>query len=139
MKTFKITSIFMIAVFMIITSCKNEDLDSKIVPDGLYGAWIWSESSGGIAGMKYTPTTEGYSSVIEFHQSGIFKKYKNEKLEMTSKFTLTNGKTIYTSEIANLIEYEESPIIQSIEFCERDTLFLRDECFDCFVHTYVRK
>ena len=139
MKTFKITSIFMIAVFMIITSCKNEELDSRNFPDGLYGLWIWSESSGGIAGMKYTPITEGYSSVIEFHQSGIFKKYKNEQVEMTSKFSLTNGKTIYTSEIANLIEYEESPIMQSIEFGKKNTLFLRYECFDCFVHKYVRK
>ena len=135
MKTFKITSIFMIAVFMITTSCNNEDLDSE----RLYGAWIWSESSGGIAGMKYTPTTEGYSSVIEFHQSGIFKKYKNEQLETTSKFTLTKGKSIYTSKIANFIEFEEYSIKQSIEFGKKDTLFLRDECFDCFVHIYVKK
>ena len=118
---------------------KKEESDSKIFSESLYGVWIWSESSGGIAGMRLTPITEGYSSVIEFHQSGIYKEYKNEQLEMTSKFTLTTGNTIYTSEIANLIEFEAYPIMQSIEFGKSDTLFLRDECFDCFVHTYVRK
>ena len=134
MKTFKIISIFTIAVLIFTISCKNDDLDSK-----LYGTWTWLESSGGYSFLRYTPETEGYYLAIEFDKSGNFKIYKNEQLETIDKFTIKKGKSIYTSKITNLLEYKEQSIMQSIEFVKNDTLILRDECYDCFTHIYVKK
>jgi len=131
----------MVTAFVVATSCKNDGLDSnsKSYSEELYGTWTWVESCGGFAGIKYTPATEGYTSAIEFNSSGIFRKYKNEQLETVSKFTVTTGKSIYTLESVNVIEYEGDFIKQSVEFFGKDTLILRDECYDCFVHAYVKK
>ena len=128
--------LWMMILFLII-SCQKDNSNSY--PKKLYGAWDWVQSSGGIMGETITPSTAGHSKTIEFSKNGFCTWYINGQLQDKKRFFLKEGASIYTSETAYFLEYEGDFIKQSIFFDENDIFYLRDECFDCYTHTYIRK
>ncbi len=143
---FKILFILLILA-IIATNCRKE----IIVPDpeleNLFGNWEWIQTSGGIGGITFTPATEGYTIELEFNKNGIYKSFKDGKKTEKRKFYLTEGQSILSSETAYIIEYDKTGLFncnthivnQSVEFAGQDTLYLHDECWDCYGYIYVKK
>ncbi len=65
------TRYFAIALLLavIVTACKPEK-------DSLDGTWLWTSTSGGIAGVYYTPESEAFDAKLVF-KGGRFSFYKD--------------------------------------------------------------
>ena len=139
--------IFFSALFMVFSSCRKEISMPDESLSNLFGSWEWVQTYGGFADTVVTPTTEGYTLSVDFSSKGIYKIYKNGTLQDKLKFTLSQGNSIFHDSTANLISYQnrgfgntdEDYIKQSIRFGGEDTLFLYEECWDCYSYVYVRK
>jgi hypothetical protein len=140
-------AIAFIAITLIFSSChKDISLPDESLSK-LFGSWEWVETSGGLAGQVVTPASTGYTQSVEFSSKGIYKIYRNGTLQDKLKFNLSQGNSIFHSGTANFISYEnpglgntdEDYIKESIRFGGEDTLFLNEECWDCYSYVYVRK
>ncbi len=148
MKTKKTFWTFTIVTFsLFLTTCRKDISLPSPDLEKLFGSWEWVQSSGGFGGQTTTPISAGYSHTVEFNKNGIYKWYKDGKLQDKMKFTATEGSSIYTTGTAFLIKYKdtglfdknENPTTQRVTFGGQDTLFLSDECYDCYGHIYIRK
>ena len=104
----------------------------------LFGKWKWIESSGGFAGQTLSPSTEHYEKRIEYLRKGIYKVYKNDKKESQTKFKFKEGKSIFSRKLGYLIEYADGRI-QSFKLEGKDTLYIYEECMDCYSHVYIKQ
>lgn len=139
----KIVLSFIILVGL--TSCRKD----IIVPDkdfgNLFGTWNWVYSSGGFLGETISPTTENKTIEIEYKKNGIYKKFINNKKVSKMTFQFEEQESIYSIGKEYMITYSDGKfskkgvIFQSFDFIGTDTLILRDECYDCYSHIYVRK
>jgi hypothetical protein len=140
-------TIAIVALSFCFTTCRKDISVPSTDLDKLFGTWNWIQSSGGFAGQINSPATSGYSQTIEFNKNGIYKIYKDGKQKDKMKFTLTNGTSIYNTGTAYLIKYKDiglfdkndHSVTQSVKFGGQDTLFLNDECYDCYGHIYIRQ
>ncbi|MCR4736794.1 MAG: hypothetical protein K5846_01375 [Bacteroidales bacterium] len=87
------TRYFAIALLLavIVTACKPEK-------DSLDGTWLWTSTSGGIAGVYYTPESEAFDAKLVF-KGGRFSFYKDGR-KVTSGIYQTVcdiDETIYTN------------------------------------------
>ena len=67
-KTLKVVLMFAMAVLVV--ACNKPEKDE------LAGTWRWTSTTGGIAGVNYTPESEGFNAEIVF-KSGRFTFYKD--------------------------------------------------------------
>lgn len=143
----KVLTVVIASLFL--TTCKKEVVLPNQNLEKLFGTWEWVSSSGGWAGRTLTPASEGYSQQIEFTEKGVYKVYINDKVENKMEFTITeNSSSIYTSQTVYMIKYKATGLFkknksvfdmsQTFKF-SGDTLWLADECYDCFGHIYIRK
>lgn len=124
--------IFLPIAFLLIISC-----DSGINPDSaLLTEWDWVSSIGGFAGTISTPATTGENVSIEFTKS-TYRKYVDGDLRVEMNYNHANGESIYSAETVPIITYHNN--WRQSYTIKGDTLFLNDECFDCFGHVYVKK
>lgn len=132
-------------MFTCLTSCRKDIL----VPDtnfkNLFGRWTWIESSGGFSGHTINPNTENYSLTAEYKSNGVYKKFKDGKKITKQTFSFQESESIYSVNEEYLIEYSEGRLSKklviphSFEFIGPDTLILKDECYDCYIHIYVKE
>ncbi len=142
----KLSSIILVTLSLFLITCKKDTPVPNQSLDKLFGTWTWVQSTGGIGGETTTPATEGYTKKVEFDKNGIYKWFKNSKQQDRMKFTLCEGSSIHTTGTAYLIKYEDVGLFdkkdhletQSVTFGERDSLFLNDECWDCYQNVYVK-
>ncbi len=139
--------IFVLLLFstMTLSSCRKK-ID---IPNGkcerLFGTWEWVYSSGGFAGGILTPSSENYTKTVSYTNKGIYKMSKNGKKKTKYTYSFQLGETIFYGEEEYLIKYagaalsKKEILSDSFYFNGQDTLVLRDECFDCYSHVYVRK
>jgi len=130
---------------IIILTCLAFNLQSQAITKKLIGKWQWIESSGGMAGEIMNPKTEKYQIQIEYSKKGMFKQWKDDQLEYSYKYQVKKGKSIFSQEADLIISYTPKPnskialISDSFEFIGKDTLMLKNECYDCFARLFVRK
>ena len=134
-----------LTVIIFATACRKD----ISLPDQnlkkLFGTWEWVQSSGGFSGQTITPVSEDYSMSVEYTEKGVYRKYKDGKKISKLNFKIEERATIAISDFKFLIDYREGPCSkvgvnsQSFRFGGTDTLFLNDDCYDCFSHIYVRK
>jgi len=90
-------NIVKIAVMMLLvvmaTACKSEKQE-------LSGTWRWSQTSGGFAGVQYSPETEGFDAEITF-KNGRFTFYKDGH-------KVTSGAYQVTFDVDGTILHEEA-------------------------------
>lgn len=148
--TTKPQKLFLVTIMTLlfsVTACKKDISIPNPELEKLFGTWNWVQSSGGFSGQAITPTTAGYSQTVEFNQNGSYKIYENGKQKDKMKFSLSSGNSIHSTETAYLIKYKDSglfdkennSVTQSVRFGGNDTLFLSDECYDCYQHIYIRQ
>jgi hypothetical protein len=126
--------------FLIITlltlvalSCTKETTSSF----NLTGKWDWVSSSGGIAGITYTPKSTGVRKVVEFTNDSVFRYYQKDTLTFETRYHILKSKSIYSQDSTFLITFDNHSLRQSY-ILKNDTLILNDECYDCFENVYVR-
>ena len=127
-----VLSILVIASFF--TACKKAEV--KDAQSKLKGSWYWVQSSGGIAGSTYTPSSEGYDQRLEFTNSTV-TKLRADTVEFEEKFKLSTGMSDITGE--EEVQINPGPAnMKSTVLFDGDTIHFIEECFDCFSHKYVR-
>ncbi len=108
----------------------------KVEPEAaLVGNWRWLQSTGGLDGHSETPATAGYEQRLQIDDTYI-ARYRNDSLLVRERYRLIKGQSIYSSKEVLLLRYSDGR--QQSFLLANDTLVLRDECYDCFVHVYVR-
>ncbi|RZJ51488.1 MAG: hypothetical protein EOO19_00465 [Chryseobacterium sp.] len=117
--------------FLISCSSSNVDAGSQ---NSLNGKWNWVRSSGGFIGNTITPASEKKSMTIEISNSTI-KRFENGNLLSKNTFTIQTQNSIYGND-RKMIVIENMPN-QSFEV-KGDSLYLNDECHDCYQSSYVR-
>jgi hypothetical protein len=147
MTDMNLNKLFLVSIIISLisaTSCRKSVLENPTTNhSSIHGNWQWVQSSGGIAGQTTTPFTEGREATLQFNQNGTCFFVTGNKSDQF-EYSLSDGQTIYSEKQAHLITYKAidnktTHVIQSYQFRGNDTLFLNDECHDCFGHIYVRK
>jgi hypothetical protein len=138
--------IYLLPFLLLAQTCNKEIPLPNSELKKIFGKWEWVETSGGFTGKITTPAKASYTEEIEFMKDGSFLRFKNGNMTDKNKFTISEGKSIFKSESTYIISF--SPIDssaaasmqkQSLSFMGNDTLFLKEECHDCFSHVYVIK
>lgn len=115
-------------------SCSNDD-DSQH-NSALIGTWVWTSSSGGIAGIEETPQSTGDTRIIEISANSI-KRYRNGTLESQINYLInTSISIIYNDSYEMIIQENEFKFIFEIT---GSNLVLIEDCIDCFTHEYVKQ
>ena len=148
MKSIYTPFILLIVLFSsLFFGCKKESTEIDF-PNSqskqLIGSWKWVESSGGFAGNIINPTTEGYAKQMEFSENGKHYEFKEGEKMVIRNYEFEEKKSIHNSQIEYMIKFRSPPIdndtywFNSFDFVGNDSLFLSDECYDCYGHLYVR-
>ncbi|MEZ5059577.1 MAG: hypothetical protein R2879_21295 [Saprospiraceae bacterium] len=120
---------------IIFFSCKKEN-DHPSPFQTLQGNWEWQESNGGFAGWQLTPASEGYTQSLEI-DTDTYKMYRNDSLLFESTYTIKQVQDPIIGPSKDVIELDtQSDMGYQIS---NDSLFLFDQCFDCYFHLYTRK
>jgi hypothetical protein len=134
--------LFLVLISTILVSCSkdrtNTKPDSIDVPSSLIAKWNWIYSTGGFAGITYTPASTGEVRRIEFAADYNFKYYVNDILKSENKFEIQKLKSITNHDSTLMIIIKNSWPIQSFSFRSSDTLILFEEYYDGFEHHYTR-
>lgn len=120
-----------IGLLVLLAAC-----NSTVDPDRqLLDSWQWVSSSGGIAGVIQTPASTGDQVVIEFSDK-TYEKYVNGSLDEDLGYRVKMEESIFSTDLEEIITYSNG--WRQSYMIRGDTLFLSDECYDCFGHVYVR-
>jgi len=122
----------------VLVSCGKEITFPSDEAARIVGTWQWIESTGGIAGVTRTPASTGESIRAIFTSKGTYQKYVNNQVEIDATYSMEEGPTIYSTELGNIMHYTGEAFAHSVVISTMDTLLIRDECYDCFIHTFVR-
>ena len=98
-------------------------------------SWLWVSSSGGFAGTIETPASTGNEVVIEF-TAKTFKRYVNGSLDEDLRYKVKLEESIFSTELEEVVTFSNG--WRQSYLINGDTLFLSDECFDCYGHVYIR-
>jgi len=124
------------AVLLIaLTGCND---DPNPAENSIIGKWRWVSSTGGIAGVTITPASEGHTMFIEFTEDSTYRKYVADTLQFEVLYSITEGQSIFSTEPVPMIDFGPQRIKQAILELESNKLFLAEDCFDCFGHTFSR-
>ena len=125
---------FLLLVFCI--SCRDNADNETVSNKELIGSWTWLKSSGGISGGTETPASTQKSVELTFTNSTL-KIYENGVLMNEYSYEIQEKVSIRGGIKALLIFTPEKPA-QNFTV-EGNTLYLGDECYDCFNSEYERK
>ncbi len=105
--------------------------------DGLIGSWAWVESSGGIAGMTYTPSSTGETITLRFVSEQMVELIRDGRLERSVRFA-----TAPLEESGGFSVAYDEPLFgwdtQTGRLLGADTLLLADGCCDGFEYRFER-
>ena len=121
--------------FLLLVSCSDKVL---LESNEIIGTWNWASSSGGIAGVTYTPESTGENIVLEFTPDSIYREYKNDTLVVETEFSIIISESIYVQDSTKIITFDPGIIPRSIVFDSPNDLTLRDEVYDGFINHYRR-
>ena len=76
-------AVILLVLSLLATAC------SKPEKQALEGTWQWAQTSGGLAGVNYTPESEGFNAEIVFKGSH-FTFYKNGGKVISSTYHIDN-------------------------------------------------
>lgn len=101
----------------------------------LEGEWIWQSSTGGFAAVKKTYKDGDPKKILKITKDSLFY-FQQDSL---------TAKTAYTIKVEKVIESsKKSPVIftanNKLSFqISNDSLILKEQCYDCFVHLYIKE
>lgn len=104
----------------------------------LTGKWEWVKSSGGIAVRTYTPSTTGKNICLEITSNRI-KSFENGNLVLEYEYSIQTKKSLLTNVEQEMIVDNQNNNIPQTFIVKGTTLYLNDECFDCYQSVYLRR
>ncbi len=120
--------------------CSKDDIKPLGTEEGVYGNWNWISSSGGFAGIEKSPESEGYEQGLTISESGVFSIFRADTLAFQHNFSIVEEESIIHNKSRLMLTFEGDDMIdQSFVIKGNDTLILVEECWDCFIHKYVRE
>ncbi|MCW9706435.1 hypothetical protein [Fodinibius salsisoli] len=131
-RTTTITLILFLSALISCSLLDNNSHASKII-----GQWQWVRSSGGFAGEVTTRDSAGVPDRhFNFKSNGAFTFYRTDTLVQAGKYSLQKkeGDVIISYDTGQKDFFFD----QRVTFKGKDTLILSDECYDCYIHTYIR-
>lgn len=120
----------------VLGSCSLFGLDHK---PRLVGSWQWIRSTGGIGGQTVTPETPGYSSKLLRFEEETAALFRADTLVWRVRYSVEEKDD--QPMVVYYLEDEEAFLpAEYLRFkgASKDTLVLRENCFDCYTQTYRR-
>ncbi|MEX2529430.1 MAG: hypothetical protein WD960_01545 [Gemmatimonadota bacterium] len=127
---------------LVLSACGSSPVGP--VPDLLLReAWEWQSACCGIAGDTRTPTTEGFSYVLRFSESGVVRAERNGTIVQETTFRVRRVSPVdFADEFTEITYGEPLTLGSGIEPVSRQMLTLPqggrlflsslDPCADCF-------
>jgi hypothetical protein len=115
--------------------CKKVDQSSV---SKICHKWEWINTSGGIGGVVKTPDSEGYTQAVDFDEEGLYTTYMNNSVVSSGTYTIISAESELDSQVYDMVMFDNGAPAQAIRLLTDNELILREECFDCFTHTYRR-
>ncbi len=100
--------------------------------------WEWIQSAGGIGGVVQTPQSEGYTQSIVFDEEGIYTKYQDNTVVRSGTYNIIRAVSELDDIEYDMVVFDDGSQPQAVTLLNDNELVLREECFDCFTHTYRR-
>lgn len=124
-------------LFLILSSCTDQN-DTKKDDSGLSTTWVWVSSSGGIAGVSYTPKSTGTTKELTLSSDYTYASYTNGSISSQGTYKMGTQKCIHDHTIKNSIIFSnDTPM--TIEEIDATNLILSDDYFDGFTNVYTKK
>ena len=120
---------------LLLSACKSASTDPA--DDRLSGTYEWIRSSGGIAGVTMTPSSERYRVRFTFSGNQV-AAFRNDSLKATSTMTVRGDEVTYQPSIS-VFPFDGGIDAQTIRALPGDTIALADPCCDRFEHVFVRR
>ncbi len=124
---------FAVLFGLLLLACESSQVNPSIV-----GSWKWVESQGGIAGLTIKASESDQREMI-FDSKGNFTLIQNGKTTVSAKYELKNAKSITSTELKPMITFPNEDAMNLSYEITGDNLYLFEEVYDGFGHTYVRK
>jgi hypothetical protein len=131
-----------------ITKAQAVFANADSVVSYLKGNWRWIRSCGGFSGGCITPTTTGSSSIsVLFSKvagsgdSLAYKVYQNNQLVNTAKSKVIYGTQMYSNMWSFVLQLSPmSSVLMNVSvwMAKPDSVWLSDNCYDCYQRSYVR-
>lgn len=123
---------YLFVFVVLITACVSTRSTNR--PPEIVGNWEWVSTTGGFAGRTSTPTTTNTTQQMQITADSLFSYRSGELLEVES-YRLVQAESSLTQQVGWMMEGSGERV-----FVERkdSTLVLREDCWDCFTHTYHR-
>lgn len=133
----KLSFLLILAALFAFSCTKEEVLATSESTSSLVGEWRWVSSTGGIAGKTITPSSAGYERKLILTTDLKFSRYKDNTLESSGTYQISQGKSIYKAEQVDFIKFSDgtSSVIISQSASE---LSLADNFYDGFGEVYQR-
>jgi hypothetical protein len=116
----------------LLISCQTEAHAPEII-----GHWNWVKTQGGFGGISIWAKRPDEKTLV-FGRDGIMKILENGKVKQSVEFTLGNEKSITSTRPLPTIKFADQASINLSYQIKKDSLFLTEEVYDGFTHTYVR-
>lgn len=113
--------------------CTKAEDDAKTE---LSGNWKWTGSTGGVAGTTETPESTGDQRHLEISRDSI-KRFLNDSLIFSTSYTIEIRESILYNEPREMMISNSD--IQQIVDLKENNLILTDDCFDCYINSYVKE
>ncbi len=121
---------YIIPFILIMTSTGCASLKKEKHP--FDGTWLLIQYSGGFMGKTQVPEKETILTI----RNGKMTRTEEGKMISEDSFNVEKGKVIESDQPQDIVASEKL-LKQSITI-KKDTLILRDQCYDCFTYLYKR-
>lgn len=124
--------LYLFVFLALMTACVSTRSTSRLPK--IVGNWEWVSTSGGFAGKTSTPTTTNTTQQLQITADSLFS-YRSGELLSVESYRLIQAESSLTKQQGWMMERSDRRV-----FIERkdSTLVLREDCWDCFTHTYHR-
>jgi hypothetical protein len=128
-----INVVMMILLSIMLFACKsNPASNDNSTNNGIVGKWLWTETSGGIAGTTMKPSAN-QSVVIQFTADSNYYSFSHDTLQRSTTYSIIKGLTRDTLLWKDMPNYK-----QIIFYLTQDTLCIADVGADGFCSAYIR-
>lgn len=138
------------AVTLALTLGACAQLESTLGPaaeEQMTGAWRWVESTGGLAGSRFTPADQGYSVGLVFAKDGVVEIRRDGELVQRVGFDVRRLPPESSETGIGVVRYGRpfdafpfDPAVEEhiVQLDRGERLILNDGCCDRYMHVFER-
>ena len=131
MKTTNVLMVILLSILFV--TCKsNPTTSDNSTNNGIVGKWLWTQTSGGIAGTTTKPSANQLV-VIQFTADSSYYSFSHDTLKRSTSYSIKKGSTRDTLMWKDMPNYK-----QVISYLTQDSLSIDDTGADGFGSTYTR-